>query len=82
MMYGLGRSLHQGRLTKRSQVRRDKLTELEKKKQKLRIDSGQDSQSIEGMVARKESLQQSFNELNARLAVIERDKAAPVVAED
>jgi chromosome segregation ATPase len=81
-MYGLCRSLHHALLTKRSQVLRDKLTELEKKKQQLRIDSGQDSQSIEEMVARKESLQQSLNELHARLEVIERDKTALGVEED
>ena len=82
MMYGLCRSLHHALLTKRSQVLRDKLTELEKKKQQLRIDSGQDSQSIEEMVARKESLQQSLNELHARLELIERDKTALGVEED
>jgi len=81
-MYGLCRSLHHALLTKRSQVLRDKLTELEKKKHQLRTDSGQDSQSFEEMEARKESLQQSLNELHARLEVIERDKAALGVEED
>ena len=76
------RSLHHALLTKRTQVLRDKMTELERRKQQLRIDSGQDSQSTEEMVAKKESLQYSLDELRARLEVIESEKAALTVEED
>ena len=58
------------------------MTELERRKQQLRIDSGQDSQSTEEMVAKKESLQYSLDELRARLEVIESEKAALTVEED
>jgi uncharacterized FlgJ-related protein len=68
------RSLHHALLSKRIQVLREKLTELERRKQELRIDSGKDSHSYEDLEAGKEALQRSVDEVRKRLDAMEEEK--------
>jgi len=70
----LYRSLHHALLSKRIQVLREKLTELDRKKQELRIDSGRDSHTKELLQTSKETLQKSVDELRKRLQSIEEER--------
>jgi len=70
----LYRSLHHALLSKRIQVLREKLTELDRKKQELRIDSGRDSHTKELLQTSKETLQKSVDELCKRLQSIEEER--------
>ena len=53
---------------------REKLTELERKKQELRIDSGKDTQTQEELEAQRETLQRSVEELHAGMQALEDEK--------
>jgi chromosome segregation ATPase len=68
------RSLHHALLSKRIQVLRDKLTELERKKQELRIDSGKDNETEKELEAKRETLSRSVEELQAGMQALEDDK--------
>lgn len=71
---GVLRSLHHALLSKRIQVLREKLTDLERRKQELRIDSGKDSHTYEELESQKETLQRTVDEVRKRLETIMQEK--------
>ena len=70
------RSLHHALLSRRIKILREKLTELDRKKQELRIDSGQGTQDQQKFEAKLEVLQRSVDEMRDALKSITEEKQA------
>lgn len=68
------RSLHHALLSKRIQVLREKLTELDRKKQELRIDSSRETQTQEELESQRENLQRAVDDLHADMQALENEK--------
>lgn len=76
------RCLHYALLSKRIQVLRKKLTELDRKKEELKTDSGRDSLMCQVLQTNKELLMRSTDDLGTRLQSIAEEREALNVDED